>query len=229
MSGSTQLEAAKALSHCLSRDGIEHALIGGFSLNILGHACSTDDIDVLVNSTTATIRTTMAASLKDDARFAYRGFKLFFTSLDGSPPVPVETLPTGELGLPTSLKLFYPIGELQTLLRDWTHQTNRPDGVPVLQPNVLVLTKIKRCVNLIGSTRPASVAKFGKDEDHILFLLARMRDQHQTIDFVGYETPDPSRLYVAVQKLAQHWGNGDHVELLKATLKSEDREKVFAF
>ncbi|EPE04395.1 hypothetical protein F503_01399 [Ophiostoma piceae UAMH 11346] len=212
MSSLTQLEAAKALSLCLNSNGIGHAFIGGFALNVLGHERNTDDIDVLVHSTTAVIRKVMAESLRKDSRFAYRGFKLFFTPSDGRHPVPIETLPTGELGLPTSLKVFYPIY-----------------GVPVLHLDILVLTKIKRCVNFIGSTRPASVFKFSKDEGDILFLLNSMKDQHQTIDFVGYETPDPDRLYMAVQKMAQCWGNGGHVELLEAVLQPEDRGKVMAF
>lgn len=57
-----------------------------------------------------------------------------------------------------------------------------------------------------------------------------MKDQYQTVGLVGYEAPDPDRLYLSVQKMAQYWSNKeDRIKLLEAALKSEDRERGLTF
>ncbi|EPE04396.1 hypothetical protein F503_01400 [Ophiostoma piceae UAMH 11346] len=181
------LEAANAIAQALDRHGIEHAFIGGFAINALGYIRVTGDVDVLIASSVAQLCSSIAECLSDDPRFSYRNLKLMFTTSDGGREVPVETLPVGALGLPTSLKWFRSIY-----------------GVRVLEPGVLVLTKMKHCIHYIGSSRSASLFKLKRDEDDIKYLLIEIKKRHKTIDFVGYETPNPTRLYLAVQQLARY-------------------------
>lgn len=101
-----QLEAAEALSSILRSHDIDHAVIGGFAVNLLGHHRSTQDIDVEINFA-GNMRDELTQLLKQhDKRFAVQHHKLFFTPADSDNMIPVETLPLGELGLPRELRIF---------------------------------------------------------------------------------------------------------------------------
>lgn len=68
------------------------------------------------------------------------------------------------------------------------------DSIPILRPGILVLTKIKRCVQYIGSTRPKSVSKFRQDTYDIEFLLHWLARNNQMIDFAGFSTLTPGQV-----------------------------------
>lgn len=105
------------------------------------------------------------------------------------------------------------------------------DSIPILRPGILVLTKIKRCVQYIGSTRPKSVSKFRQDTYDIEFLLHWLARNNQMIDFAGYSTLTPDRLYVAVRQFLDYWrGKNPDVlaTLLDSRLEHQDRERIMA-
>ncbi|KAG9254057.1 uncharacterized protein F5Z01DRAFT_750512 [Emericellopsis atlantica] len=206
-------KAAAAVTPILEQHGIRHAYIGGYAVNVLGHDRQTDDIDILIDiENDKPALQNMAQLLLDaDTRFSLVTYKLTFTC--GTHRIPIETLPTGELGLPREIKTIQ-VGE---------HM------IPILQPDILILTKIKRCVHYIGSTRPRSIRKFEFDLFDIVFLLGWLKSHNQTVDFDAYNTPDENRgrLYAAVKDLADYWQDdaySEEMELLQATLSQKDRE-----
>jgi hypothetical protein len=109
--------------------------------------------------------------------------------------------------------------------------TDDVENVPILRPSILVLTKIKRCVQYIGSTRPKSISKLESDLSDVEFLLQWLRARGQTIDFDGYDTTDDKRerLCMAVKSRADHLKeikSERMIELLRAVLSSRDREAL---
>lgn len=104
--------------------------------------------------------------------------------------------------------------------------------LPVLAPALLVLTKTKRCVMYIGSTRPASARKFQSDILDIEFLLDWLQRHGQSVDFAGYHCADGAakdRLYMAVAKLRGYFkekGLDEQVRLLESVLGEDDKERI---
>jgi hypothetical protein len=103
--------------------------------------------------------------------------------------------------------------------------------IPILRPDILILTKIKRCVQYIGSTRPRSVRKFHFDLSDIVFLLGWLKAHGHKIDFDGYDTTDDKRerLYSAVKDLAGYWEEGNfnnEIDLLRTVLSKRDQEAL---
>lgn len=236
------LEAGQTLSQALSGLGVNHAFIGGFAVNLLGSQRSTDDIDVEVDTTDGVklISRLIDPALGGDSRFTIHNNKLVFIPLDHdiSQRIPIELLRIGDLGLPKTLSVIYPDGmwassppPLSTLLVP-THIHITGTTLPVLNPPLLVLTKTKRCVMYIGSTRPASVRKFQSDLLDIGFLLDWLQRHGQSIDFAGYHCADGAakdRLYMAVAKLLGYYkekGLDGQVRLLESVLDDGDKERV---
>jgi hypothetical protein len=104
------------------------------------------------------------------------------------------------------------------------------DTIPILRPGLLILTKIKRAVQYIGSTRPQSMNKLSKDVDDIEFLLRWLRDRNELVDFDGYVSTVPlDRLHSAAKNLVdflKRTGQDEIVELFDGVLKQEDKVKV---
>ncbi len=103
------------------------------------------------------------------------------------------------------------------------------DSIPILRPGLLILTKIKRCVQYIGSTRPKSIIKFQQDVSDVKFLLQWLALNKEMVDFAGYSTLTPDRLYMAVGQLLGHWrGTNQDVlaTLLNSLLEHQDRERI---
>ncbi|PTD02014.1 hypothetical protein FCULG_00010647 [Fusarium culmorum] len=102
-------------------------------------------------------------------------------------------------------------------------------SVPILEPGVLILTKMKRATQYIGSTRPQSMLKYSSDLQDIFLLLAWLRDNNRKIDFVAYDAASPERLYDAVRSMRDHWarlGQGNNVEMLDSALNPSDKTKL---
>ncbi|KAK1834440.1 hypothetical protein QBC39DRAFT_301300 [Podospora conica] len=201
--------AAEAFSAVLATLNVRHAFIGGFAVNMLGHRRYTVDIDVLVEVEVADILSLRASVVAADPRFIMVQSKLVF--LPGA--IPIETLPIGQLGLPMVLYAMK--------LEDST--------IPILRPGILVLTKIKRCVQYIDSTRPRSRAKLEQDLADIRFLLRWLGEHDQKVDFINYSCASTDRLYQATKKLAEYWRTGKEdtsTELLASVLEDGDLELV---
>ncbi|CAF3475194.1 unnamed protein product [Fusarium graminearum] len=102
-------------------------------------------------------------------------------------------------------------------------------SVPILEPGVLILTKMKRATQYIGSTRPQSMLKYSSDLQDIFLLLAWLRDNSRKIDFVAYDAASPERFYDAVRSMRDHWarlGQGNNVEMLDSALNPSDKTKL---
>ncbi|GKT65297.1 hypothetical protein ColTof4_09351 [Colletotrichum tofieldiae] len=212
-SAETMKQAAALLSKILQENQIEHAFIGGFAVRMLGHERETLDIDVEIGVTNAQeMRSLVTRVLCDaDSRFVVSHLKLFFVP-DGNQEmrVPVETLARGTLNLPRQLTVVRP-----------------GDGsVPILLPGVLILTKIKRASQYIGSTRPQSIAKFASDVRDIIHLLHWLDNHEQKIDFITYDAASPDRLYIGVRDMRKHWIETTQqglVELLDRVMEDGDK------
>ncbi|KAF5690419.1 hypothetical protein FCIRC_872 [Fusarium circinatum] len=208
-------EAARLFSRILTEHNIEHAFIGGFALKMLESRRETHDIDVEISATALgapELRGRLIQLLRDaDKRFVVSNLKLFFVPNDQwNMRVPIETLASGELGLPRRLSILRP-----------------GDGsIPILKPGILILTKMKRAHHFIGSTRPQSVVKFGSDSRDIEHLLRWLQGHRQKIDFINYDTTSPERLYDAVRKMRAHWvskGRNNEVQMLDDVLEASDK------
>ncbi|UZP46397.1 hypothetical protein NXS19_014209 [Fusarium pseudograminearum] len=207
-------EAAKAFSRILTEHNIEHAFIGGFALQMLGNVRETFDIDVEVDMDIEDFRGRIVQILSDaDPRFVFSNLKIFFRPGGQGSTIPIETLARGMLGLPRRFSILRP-----------------GDGsVPILKPGVLILTKMKRATQYIGSTRPQSMLKYSSDLQDILHLLAWLGDNKRKIDFVAYDAASPERLYDAVRSMRDHWarlGQSNNVEMLDSALKPSDKAKL---
>lgn len=240
-----QMQAAQALSDLLTEQEVAHAFIGGFAVNVLGHNRATTDVDVEIDvAEAAELRGRISPLLVErDARFSQDNLKLFFTpSNHPELRVPIETLPVGELGLPRRLAVIQlgdSLGKFFRAIHPQPHvviqrnltylETTRT--VPILRPGVLVLTKIKRCVQFIGSTRPKSIVKFNRDLSDIRYLLQWLAQHNEKVDFAGYSSPMPDRLYSATKDLRNHWketGEDEWVELMDSLLEQDDQDKIVA-
>ncbi|KAI9790626.1 MAG: hypothetical protein M1816_004959 [Peltula sp. TS41687] len=158
-----QLEAAHALSNILTQQGILHAFIGGFGIQLLGATRPTEDIDAMID-----------------------------------------------------------VGDPREII-------DRIQDLPLLQPSILILTKIKRWAMLSESTRPRSIVKAQMDLEDIKYLLRWLAQHKEKIDFAGYEAADPKRLFDAVRQLVQSGkrdGNTSLLELLFSVLTEEDLAKI---
>lgn len=145
--------------------------------------------------------------------------------------VPVETLPIGELGLPQTLLVM----EISTneIHKSAGNSSSIPptETIPILRPGLLILTKLKRCVHLIDSTRPKSIRTLDNDTKDIVYLMNWLIKNDQKVDFVGYKTPTPNKLYEAVGEMIKHWGNkhrNDWVDMMKSVLDKDDLEKALS-
>ncbi|CAG7557845.1 unnamed protein product [Fusarium equiseti] len=204
--------AAQALSKILTENDIKFAFIGGFAVYLLGGRRSTLDIDVFIDMDINTIRDRFKHMVcTADPRFVVDGLKVFFVPGEGKERIPIETLALGSLGLPRKISVFCPDG----------------GTIPILIPGVLVLTKMKRAVQYIGSTRPQSVTKYKSDVHDIVHLLNWLNTHDRKIDFAMYDAASPLRLYDAVGKMRNHWLSlGEDVQLLDDALNEDDALSV---
>ncbi|CVL12926.1 uncharacterized protein FPRN_14753 [Fusarium proliferatum] len=105
--------AAQAFSRILTDSNVEHALIGGFALNLLGSNRETLDIDVEVAMDDANpeeFRGHLTQLLRNaDQRFVVSKLKLYFVpNGQWDLRVPIETLARGTLGPPRRLSTLRP-------------------------------------------------------------------------------------------------------------------------
>ncbi|KAF5586359.1 hypothetical protein FPCIR_7969 [Fusarium pseudocircinatum] len=207
-------EAAQAFSRILTEHNIEHAFIGGFALNVLGSNRETLDIDVEValgDAKPNELRPRLVQLLREaDQRFMISDLKLFFVPNGQDLRVPIETLARGTLGLPRRFTILRPGDET----------------IPILHPGVLILTKMKRSCQYIGSTRPQSVVKFNSDVRDIVYLLHWLQDHGNKIDFISYDAASPERLYDAFRQMRAHWvskGDNNTAQMLDKVLEESDK------
>ncbi|KAL4254133.1 hypothetical protein AB1N83_012912 [Pleurotus pulmonarius] len=227
-----QREAACILSSALRDLGYHHAYIGGYAMRLLGSSRTTEDIDVLIKSEKMGEMNHIRAKLIEaDPRFANMGvFKLYCQLPDPDAPVPqaearthvlIETLATGNLGLPTA-----PEPTLQFSTQDL------PIELPVLHPSVLILTKLKRWTTIFTSTHPKSRKKAASDFSDIAFLVQWLIQQELFIDFDQYQLSEGKERSVLLNYVRMYWDHlleGENVEqvtLLVSILRNDDRNEI---
>ncbi len=121
----SQHHAAKALSSALNELQINHVIIGGFALHLLGSSRHTDDVD-MIDVVPNKIHDFLRPQLKSiNQHFAELGLKFYHVPkvveglaekelvLINEGNVLMETLPTNTLGLPSEINpamIFY-LGE----------------------------------------------------------------------------------------------------------------------
>ncbi|KAG9495043.1 hypothetical protein J7337_013274 [Fusarium musae] len=211
-------EAAQAFSRILTDHNIDHAFIGGFALNLLGSNRATLDVDVEIamdNANPNELRLYLVQLLREaDQRFMISDVKLFFfPNEQWDLRVPIETLARGTLGLPRRFSIIRPGN----------------GSIPILHPGVLILTKMKRSCQYIGSTRPQSVVKFNSDVRDIDYLLHWLQDHGKKIDFINYDAASPERLFNAVRQMRAHWvskGEETTVQLLDDVMEESDKATI---
>lgn len=111
-----QHHAAKAFSSALNELQINHAIIGGFALHLLGSSRQTNDVDVMIDIVPNKIQAFLRPRLKCiNKHFAELGLKLYHVPklveglaekelvLINKGNVLMETLPTNTLGLPSEI------------------------------------------------------------------------------------------------------------------------------
>lgn len=122
----SQHYAAKALSSALNELQINHVIIGGFALHLLGSSRHTDDVDMMIDVVPNKIHDFLRPQLKSiNQHFAELGLKFYHVPklveglaekelvLINEGNVLMETLPTNTLGLPSEINpamIFY-LGE----------------------------------------------------------------------------------------------------------------------
>ncbi|KAI0808901.1 hypothetical protein BC629DRAFT_1480171 [Irpex lacteus] len=176
--------------------GCNHAYIGGFAWALLGSSRPTEitnifnlsvglyDIDILIQLGEGQDIMVIRRRLEEaNAHFATAGFKLFFVQ---SPDprfrnaelvrrnrdnVLIETLKAGTLGLP---KLAGPVYEVSE------------EGIRILHPTILILTKFNRWYHTHQSTRPKTRSKVRTDTRDITFMLDYLADKSWKIEFEKY-------------------------------------------
>ncbi|KAH6964545.1 hypothetical protein DER45DRAFT_610868 [Fusarium avenaceum] len=210
-------EAAYTLSMILNGNHVGHAYIGGFALNLLGSDRDTSDIDVLIDvDCPSHIHSYVTPILCGaDSRFAVENYKLYF----GPAHITIELLTCGMLNLPRRLSIIP------------TDTPIFPVPLPILQPGVLILTKIKRAGHYIGSTRPQSVFKYNADVRDIFYLLLWLQTRGEKIDFASYDASDTRSIYRAVRQFHYHWrsrpGQSLIAPMLNAVLQRGDKDVIF--
>ncbi|KAG9224473.1 hypothetical protein CCMSSC00406_0007666 [Pleurotus cornucopiae] len=168
-----------------------------------------------------------------DPRFANMGlFKLYCQIPDPDAPAPqpearahvlIETLATGNLGLPTA-----PEPTLQFSTQDL------PIELPVLHPSVLILTKLKRWTNIFASSRPKSRKKAASDLVDITFLVQWLIQEELRIDFDLYQLSEGKERSVLLDYVRMYWDhllegeNAEQVTLLVSILRDNDRGEIEA-
>lgn len=111
-----QRHAANALSSALNELQIDHVIIGGFALHLLGSPRHTDDVDMLIDVVPDKIHDFLRPQLKCiNQHFAELGLKFYHVPklveglaekelvLINEGNVLMETLPTNTLGLPSEI------------------------------------------------------------------------------------------------------------------------------
>ena len=75
------------------------------------------------------------------------------------------------------------------------------------------------------------MVKFGQDLSDIRYLLKWLDEHNEKVDFAGYFSLMPNRLYVATKDLMKHWketGEDEWVQLMDSLLEQDDRDKIMA-
>ncbi|KAK3395663.1 hypothetical protein B0T20DRAFT_395536 [Sordaria brevicollis] len=218
---SAHLQAATALHEVLFDHWIPHVFIGSFAFNLLGTTRPTTNIKVIIEDSiySPTMSSRSGRTAQSTSTTSYTGQKflepihrirqLLVTmderfSLIGSETMPKHIFTAtiqvseGEDGAETETKVVVPVQTLRagTLgLPRHLDQTLEVRGVPVLAPRYLLLTAIKQCANRLESDRPELMEELKADEKDIKWLLKRLAEVKEEVDFEGYlyggTDPDP--------------------------------------
>ncbi|KAK2752123.1 hypothetical protein FQN55_008013 [Onygenales sp. PD_40] len=215
--------AARAVSSVLMSQNKRHGFIGGYAVTLLGGDRVTNDVDVIVGESPQDIRKLL---LEADKGFSLtEANKLVFktgppdTSLD----VVIELLQGGadkQLRLP----------DAETVPLTWINpsefDSSRPNhAAPIVDPGVLILTKLKRWMFLAESTRPKSVTRAENDFYDMEKILRWLDKRSATIDLAKYPETPKEKLLQGLRLLIRADG-GRLYDLLKSTLPPDDFQAI---
>ncbi|KAF8549498.1 hypothetical protein OG21DRAFT_1447782 [Imleria badia] len=217
-----QAKAASLLSQYLTEVlKCPHAYIGGFAWSLLGNTRSTEDIDVLIETTNVLQLREKLSGLNE--RFTSAGIKFYFVKepvndLKGDALVRaskdnvlIETLEAGSIGLPI-------VAEPRYLIE---HDSGFP--IYILDPPVLLLTKMKRWFYNYESTRPKTLSKNLSDKNDLDFLIFWLSDNDKKIDFGQYKGKGKPELLTFVRAYRNKYkDNAELMEALQSILCEED-------
>ncbi|KAK7036752.1 hypothetical protein VNI00_011418 [Paramarasmius palmivorus] len=230
-SATKQQEVARAFIRFANEIGCQTAVIGGLALALLGSERTTQMNILIKLPENLTILALREAVKEKDKLFVDHGLHLYkidpeeHSNLEVNPDVRsllqhgqnnvlVETLPTGQLGLPL---VAGPL--LETSL----------SGLPVLHPKVLILTKLKRWSAIQDSTRPKTMLKARSDLEDVKFLVNFLAEKQEHVAFDEYAGKPREALLKHVGVLWEHFvlhEDTDSLETLQKVLKPDDLEAL---
>ncbi|KAG6812604.1 hypothetical protein H0H92_001955 [Tricholoma furcatifolium] len=222
-----QCVAANTLSPILVQLGYNHCYLGGFALAILGSTRPTHDIDVLVDPITPDQLKAMrekVVQVNPEFESTLLSFSFLKNGNDPKRRVPIETLRANNMGLP---KVAGPSITVRNL--------------PILRPDILFLTKVKRWDNNLDEIkraqregydpRPDTVKKFDSDTSDLVWLLKYLMENKATIvidDHQGKTRADFIKYMANFVIFETEQKNLELVDCLWAVLTERDRKEVQA-
>ncbi|KAI0366290.1 hypothetical protein BV20DRAFT_1095977, partial [Pilatotrama ljubarskyi] len=127
----------------------------------------------------------------------------------------VETLPTGGWGLPLAIVSTFTVGEVGK----YDSQT---DGIDILHPSVLILTKFNRWSLDYTSTRPKTVRKVASDRGDIRFLVKWLAENGEQIHFDEYKGKTRPQLLTMIRKYHDKYHDDmEHMIMLRSTMPDD--------
>lgn len=157
----------------------------------------------------------------------------------------IETLVAGRMGLPSVAGPTYKVpsqGEKMTLQIDFLfdahirssyllHTSSPHEGIPILHPTILILTKLKRWSTTRSSTRPKTIFKARTDKRDIIFMIAYLSDRNLKIEFEDYKGVEKEvllRMVATLKRRMEREEEEDGVRRLKRVMYGGDWEVVEA-
>ncbi|KAK2804373.1 hypothetical protein FQN50_006666 [Emmonsiellopsis sp. PD_5] len=215
--------AARAVSSVLTSRNKRHGFIGGYAVTLLGGDRVTNDVDLIVGEGPQDIRKLL---LEADEMFSLtEANKLVFKTgpSDTSVDVVIELL---QGGADKHLKL----PDAETAPLTWINPSEFDSSrlnhaAPIIDPGVLILTKLKRWMFLAESTRPESITRAENDLYDMEKTLRWLDKRGATIDMTKYPETSKEKLLEGFRKLIQANG-GRLYDLLKSTLHPDDFQAI---
>ncbi|KAF9030972.1 hypothetical protein BDZ89DRAFT_1064298 [Hymenopellis radicata] len=124
--------------------------------------------------------------------------------------VMIETLPTGQLGLPVVPHPVLPIEDA---------------GIQILHPTILLLTKINRWSKICDSTRPKTRLKAKSDSSDIDYMLNWLAERELVIileDYSGQPKENLLRALGVLRRFLLAGGKSEVLELLRKVMQAVD-------
>ncbi|KAK2806656.1 hypothetical protein FQN51_006622 [Onygenales sp. PD_10] len=231
--------AARAVSSVLTSQNKRHGFIGGYAVTLLGGDRVTNDVDVIVGESPRDIRKLL---LEADKGFSLTEANKLVFKVRSRPPLSLGESNSSKTGPPDSsldvvIELLQGGADKQLRLPDaetvpltWINpsefDSSRPNhAAPIVDPGVLILTKLKRWMFLAESTRPKSVTRAENDFYDMEKILRWLDKRSATIDMARYPETSKEKLLQGLRLLIRADG-GRLYDLLKSTLPPDDFQAI---